>query len=135
MTSHIPNATNKTSESKAESVQPNAVKPQGDKKVGKFKSFGSFQQYQEPEEDQLIDDNEIGYIPNKAKTEVLDCPICHKDFDNEENYGRHIKKDNYSFCTNCSNLFLNEAELKKHKIKCNKCETCGRENCKGDCLN
>ena len=59
MTSHIPNATNK-SKSKAESVQPKAVKPQGDRKIGKYVSFGSLQQYQEPEEDQLSDDNEIG---------------------------------------------------------------------------
>ena len=68
VTSHIPNATDKTSESKVESVQPKAVKPQGDRKVGKFISFGSLQQNQEPEEDQHIGDTEIGYFPNKAKT-------------------------------------------------------------------
>ena len=50
----------------------------------------------------------------------------------QETYGVHIKK-NYVFCTACSHLFLNEKELKKHKIKCNACEVCSQESHKGIC--
>ena len=104
--------------------------------MGQFIRFGSLQQSQcqELEENKVIDDDEIGYIENRTVSEVLNCPICNKDFDNEEKYGEHIKK-NYSFCKKCSNLFLNEAELKKHMTSCNKCEACGKDNHKGDCLN
>ena len=48
-------------------------------------------------------------------------------------YGTNIKT-NYVFCTVCTHLFLNEKELKKHKVKCNICEVCGRDSHKGVCL-
>ena len=73
--------------SRSESFQNKSVKRQGDRK---FISFIGLQQYYEPEEDQLIDDKEIGCIPNKALTDVRDCSICHKDFDSEESYSKHI---------------------------------------------
>ena len=82
------------------------------------KHWGGLQQCQELEENEFIDDDEIGYIENKTASEVVNCLICIKDFDNEEKYGEHIKK-NYSFCTKWSNLSLNEAELKKHMTSCN----------------
>ena len=123
----------KTFQSEPKKIQSEAVKPQIDRKVGQFLRFGSLQQCQELEENEFIDDDEIEYVENKTVLEVLNCPICNKDFDNNEKYGEHIKK-NYSFCTKCSHLFLNEAELKKHMTSCNKCEVCGRDNHKGDCL-
>ena len=101
--------------------------------MGHFLSFGSLKQKQEEEENEYIDDEEIGYTLNEGHSEIPNCPICDKVFNSLESYGEHIKK-NYYFCTKCSNLFENEIEFKKHEIKCEKCEHCGRNNHIGKCI-
>ena len=87
--------------------------------MGYFLSLGSLELNKETEENECIDDNEIGYINSEEQSEVPNCPICDKVFESLEMYGTHIK-NNYLFCTKCSNLFLNEIELTKHNKKCKK---------------
>ena len=59
---------------KDENIQSETVKPQGERKVGKFLSFGSLKQRQEPEENEYIEDNELQYIQDKEIPEIPNCP-------------------------------------------------------------
>ena len=106
---------------------------QHEKKVSKYIFFGNPKLNRTNEEDELIEDDEIGYNRNTELSEMLQCEICKKNFYSKETYGTHIKT-NYVFCTVCSHLFWNEKELKKHKVKCNICEVCGRDSHKVVCL-
>ena len=121
------------SQSKDKNNKPKTENIPGIRKVGHFLSFGSLKQKQEEEENEYIDNEEIGYTLYEGHSEIPDCPICDKVFNSLESYGEHIKK-NYYFCTKCSNLFENEIEFKKHEIYCEKCEHCGRNNHIGKCI-
>ena len=66
---------------KDENIQSETVKPQGERKVGKFLSFGSLKQRQEPEENEYIEDNELQYIQDK------NCP------NKGDNFGHNIEAE------------------------------------------
>ena len=97
----------------AEHIQSEAVQAQGDRKVEKFLSFFQQQQQQELEVNEYLEDEESEFIQNKAiseipngpikdkklgfdkkakLTEIYNCEICNKLFDNLETNGAPIKK-------------------------------------------